>query len=125
MGVLAERSCRTPVTARPMMIRAQTSIQIEVNSPLPKRVVLLMDHSLPTTRRRRYGASCFTPASDSTPPLRAHQRQRYRRYQQNLFDHLVGAGIGDELRDRLGWNRWIDHHDIRGAANARDRRYFA
>src|SRR5262249_19808660 len=24
-----------------------------------------------------------------------------------------------------GWNGWIDNHDIRGAANARDRRYFA
>jgi len=31
---------------------------------------------------------------------------------------------GDELRDRLGWNGWIDHHDIKGATNARDWRYF-
>src|SRR5262249_62419737 len=37
----------------------------------------------------------------------------------------IGLGVGDELRDRLGWNGWIDNHDIRGAANARDRRYFA
>src|SRR5262249_29854373 len=37
----------------------------------------------------------------------------------------IGPGVGDELRDRLGWNGWVDHHDIRGAANARDRRYFA
>src|SRR3984893_14182320 len=37
----------------------------------------------------------------------------------------MGLGVCDELRDRLGWNGWIDHHDIRGAANARDRRYFA
>jgi hypothetical protein len=32
----------------------------------------------------------------------------------------IGIGVGDELRDRVGWNGWIDHHDIRGAANARD-----
>ena len=24
----------------------------------------------------------------------------------------IGLGVGDELRDRLGRNRWIDHHDI-------------
>jgi len=34
----------------------------------------------------------------------------------------IGLGVADEFRDRLGWNRWIDHHDIKGAANARDRR---
>src|SRR5262249_48921232 len=37
----------------------------------------------------------------------------------------IGLGVGDELGDRLGWNGWVDHDDIRGAANARDRRYFA
>src|SRR6516165_11779050 len=37
----------------------------------------------------------------------------------------IGLGIVDELGNRRGWNRWIDHHDIRGAANARDRRYVA
>jgi hypothetical protein len=37
----------------------------------------------------------------------------------------IGLGVGDELRDRLGWNGRIDHHDIGGAANARDRCYFA
>src|SRR5262249_10196584 len=36
----------------------------------------------------------------------------------------TGLGVGDELRDRIGWNGWIDHHDITGASNARDRRYF-
>src|SRR5262249_6751398 len=37
----------------------------------------------------------------------------------------IGLGVGDELRDRLGWNGWIDHHEIRRAANGRDWRYFA
>jgi hypothetical protein len=37
----------------------------------------------------------------------------------------IGLGVGDELRDRLSWNGWIDHHDIRAAANARDRRNVA
>src|SRR5262249_42321866 len=36
----------------------------------------------------------------------------------------IGLSIGDELRDRVSWNGWIDHHDVRSAANARDRRYF-
>src|SRR6516164_3729617 len=34
----------------------------------------------------------------------------------------IGFGVGDELRDRLGWNRWIYHHDVGATANARDRR---
>src|SRR5260221_865904 len=37
----------------------------------------------------------------------------------------IPLGVGNELRDRLGWNGWIDHHDIEGAANARDRRDIA
>src|SRR5262249_54191480 len=37
----------------------------------------------------------------------------------------IGLGIGDELRDRCGCNGWIDHHDVRGAPNAGDGRYFA
>ena len=37
----------------------------------------------------------------------------------------IGLGVGDELRDGVGWNGWIDHHDIRGAANARGRRNIA
>ena len=37
----------------------------------------------------------------------------------------IGLGIGDELGDRLGWKGRIDHHDIRGAANAADRRDIA
>src|SRR5216683_8154285 len=37
----------------------------------------------------------------------------------------VRFGVTDELWDRLGWNGWIDHHDIWGAANARDRRNVA
>ena len=32
----------------------------------------------------------------------------------------IGFCVGDEFRDRSGWNRWIDHHDIGSAANARD-----
>src|SRR5262245_48780979 len=42
------------------------------------------------------------------------------------YIHLarIGLGVGDELRDRLGWNGRIDHHDIRSAANALNRRYF-
>src|SRR6266446_7090522 len=34
----------------------------------------------------------------------------------------IGLGIGDELGDRLGWNRWIDHHDLGKADDARDGR---
>ena len=34
----------------------------------------------------------------------------------------IGLGIGDELGNRLGRNRWIDHHDIGHADDARDRR---
>jgi hypothetical protein len=34
----------------------------------------------------------------------------------------IGLGVSDELRDCLGWNGCIDHHDIRATANARDRR---
>src|SRR5215469_8066141 len=34
----------------------------------------------------------------------------------------IGLGVDDELRNRLGWNRWIYHHDISATANARDRR---
>src|SRR5262245_15610328 len=34
----------------------------------------------------------------------------------------IGLGIGDELGDRLGWNRWIDHHDFGHPDDARDRR---
>ena len=34
----------------------------------------------------------------------------------------IGLGIGDELGNRLGRNRWIDHHDEGRADDARDRR---
>src|SRR5215472_6762074 len=34
----------------------------------------------------------------------------------------IGLGIGDELGDRRGWNRWIDHHDLGKADDACDRR---
>ncbi len=34
----------------------------------------------------------------------------------------IGLGVGDELGDRLGRNRWIDHHDVGHAHDARDRR---
>src|SRR5215475_11128571 len=34
----------------------------------------------------------------------------------------IGLGIDDELGDRIGWNRWIDHHDLGKADNARDGR---
>src|SRR5262249_32970597 len=37
----------------------------------------------------------------------------------------IGLGVGDELRDSLGWKGGMDPHEIRGAADARDRRYFA
>ena len=33
----------------------------------------------------------------------------------------IGFGIGDEFRNRLGGDRWIDHDHIRTAANAGDR----
>src|SRR6202043_204689 len=33
----------------------------------------------------------------------------------------IGLGVDDKFQDRLGGNRRIDHHDIRAAANARDR----
>ena len=34
----------------------------------------------------------------------------------------IGLGVGDELGNGLGRNRWIDHHDNGNAADARDRR---
>src|SRR5262245_3093649 len=34
----------------------------------------------------------------------------------------IDLGIGDELRKRFGWNRWIDHHDEGRSDSARDRR---
>src|SRR6478736_10242273 len=34
----------------------------------------------------------------------------------------IGLGVGDELWNRLSWNRWIYHHDIRCAHEACDRR---
>ena len=34
----------------------------------------------------------------------------------------IGLGIGDELGNRLGRNRWIHHHDMGRADDARDRR---
>jgi hypothetical protein len=33
----------------------------------------------------------------------------------------IGLGVGDKLRNRFGWNRWVDLHHIRGADDARDR----
>ena len=32
----------------------------------------------------------------------------------------IGLGIGNELRDGLGWHRWIDHHHGRNANDACD-----
>jgi hypothetical protein len=37
----------------------------------------------------------------------------------------IGFGIGNEIRDRLGRNRWIDDHDERLATDAGDRRNIA
>ena len=34
----------------------------------------------------------------------------------------IGFGMGDELGDRLGGNRWMDLYYVRLAANPRDRR---
>ena len=34
----------------------------------------------------------------------------------------IGLGVGDELGNRLGRNRWIHHHDVGHADDARDRR---
>src|SRR5262249_20461949 len=34
----------------------------------------------------------------------------------------IGLGVGYKFRDRIGWNRRIDHHDEREADNARDSR---
>ena len=36
----------------------------------------------------------------------------------------IGLGIGNELGEGVGWNRWIYFHDV-GHAHARDRRYVA
>jgi hypothetical protein len=33
----------------------------------------------------------------------------------------IGLGVGNELRDRLGRHRWIDHHDKSATSNAPDR----
>jgi len=37
----------------------------------------------------------------------------------------IGLGTGDELRNRLGWNRRVHHHDVGIADDARDRRNVA
>src|SRR5260221_6911292 len=37
----------------------------------------------------------------------------------------VSLGVRDEFRNRLGGNGWIDRHEIRAAADARDRRNVA
>jgi hypothetical protein len=34
----------------------------------------------------------------------------------------VGPGVSDELGNRVGWHRWIDHHDYGVLADARNRR---
>src|SRR5713101_9151080 len=34
----------------------------------------------------------------------------------------AGLGVGDELRNRLGRNRWIYHHEVGKAGDASDRR---
>src|SRR6266478_3110365 len=33
----------------------------------------------------------------------------------------IGPGIGDEFRNSLGRNRWMDHHDVRYSDDAADR----
>jgi len=58
-----------------MMMRAQTSIQTEVNRPLRERLdSLILGQSLAGGGRTRYCTSSFTPASWVYPPHRAHQR---------------------------------------------------
>src|SRR5262245_29286402 len=37
----------------------------------------------------------------------------------------IGLGISDKVGDRLGWNRWIRHHDGGHASDASDRRDIA
>jgi hypothetical protein len=37
----------------------------------------------------------------------------------------IGLGVGDELRNRLGWNRQVHLHDIRRAVGACDWRNIA
>ena len=37
----------------------------------------------------------------------------------------IGLRVGDEFRDRVRWNGWIDYHYIRAAANVRDWRNVA
>src|SRR5262245_29809556 len=32
----------------------------------------------------------------------------------------IGLGVGDELGNRLGWNRWVHDHDVRRAYDASD-----
>jgi hypothetical protein len=60
-GGLAQRSCRTPVTAKPMMMRAQTNMQAAVNRPLRETLgSLILGQSLAGAVRGRY----------CTPPLR-------------------------------------------------------
>src|SRR5262245_26545946 len=33
----------------------------------------------------------------------------------------IGLGVGDELGNRLGWNRWVHDHDVGRAQDAGDR----
>ena len=47
---------------------------------------------------------------------------RFRSRPSHVDLARIGFGISDELRNRFGRNRWIDHHDSGARGNARDRR---
>jgi hypothetical protein len=83
MGGLAERSCRTPVTAKPMMMRAQTNIQRAINSSLRERLGSpILGQSLTGTRRGRYCASSFARPT-AVHPLKAFSARRSARSPTN------------------------------------------
>ena len=72
-GGLAQRSCRTPVIAKPMMMRAQTNMQAAVNRPLRETLgSLILGQSLAGAVRGRY----------CTPPLRQPTAYTRRAHQQ-------------------------------------------
>src|SRR6266700_7963536 len=37
----------------------------------------------------------------------------------------IGLGVGDEVGNGFGWNRWVYHHNVGASADARDRRNVA
>ena len=48
-----------------------------------------------------------------------------RRRRRSIDLARIGFGVSNELRNRFGRKRWIDHHDVGNAHDSRDRREVA